>query len=55
MANLRDALGYLLDAVDVWVVQHRVYAYCQFVSNVFSERDTAVSRIFQRFYNEEVL
>jgi hypothetical protein len=52
MNNLRDLLGYLLDAIDVHLVRHRSYAYCGFVSSVFSDEDTAVSRFCERFYKE---
>lgn len=46
MNNLRDLLGYAL-------VRHRRYGYCRFVTNVFSHEDTLVSRICERFYQEE--
>jgi hypothetical protein len=51
--NLRDLLGYALDAWDVLVVRHRIYRYCQFVASVFSEQDTLVHRILQPLFEED--
>jgi len=51
--NLRDLLGYVLDFMDVVVVRHRRYAYCSFVAGTFSDQETFVSSVFQRFYKED--
>lgn len=47
MNNLRDLLGYALDMYDVWLLQHRWYSYCVFVSRTFSAEDTLVERLVQ--------
>lgn len=51
--NTRDLLGYALDLVDVLLIRHRRYGYCQFVAGVFSDADeTAVSRLLQPFFEK---
>lgn len=53
IANARDLLGYVLDLVDVLLIRHRRYGYCQFVASVFSDGDeTAVSRLLQPFFEK---
>ena len=51
--ELRDGLGYLLDAIDHFVLGHRVYGFCVFIDQrVFAERETRIRSVIQPRYEQ---